>query len=98
MDVPTPHIICLQVGRMDGVVVNVKPEYEDCKGAAMALGLPLRAVLDEANRAARGHIAGGGEGAYPQGEREEGDASTGGGQEQEQGEEGDDKAPEATRA
>lgn len=42
-----------KVGRMDGVVVNVKPEYEDCKGAAMALGLPLRAVVEEAARAAR---------------------------------------------
>lgn len=45
---------------MDGVVVNVKPEYEDCKDAAMALGVPLRAVVDEAKRVATtgGHVDG----------------------------------------
>ena len=47
-----------KVGRMGGVVVNVKPEYEDCRGAAMALGLPLRAVVDEATRVARGQVTG----------------------------------------
>ena len=45
-----------KVGRMGGVVVNVKPEYEDCRGAAMALGLPLRDVVDEATRVARGQV------------------------------------------
>lgn len=43
---------------MDGIVVNVKPEYEDCKGAAMTLGLPLRTVVDEATRVARGQVEG----------------------------------------
>ena len=45
-----------KIGRMDGVVVNVKPEYEDCRGAAMALGLPLRVVAEEAARVVRGQI------------------------------------------
>ncbi|GAB5030272.1 rrna methyltransferase [Nannochloropsis oceanica] len=45
-----------KIGRMDGVVVNVKPEYEDCRGAAMALGLPLRVVAEEAARVARGQM------------------------------------------
>ncbi|TFJ87841.1 hypothetical protein NSK_001188 [Nannochloropsis salina CCMP1776] len=57
-----------KVGRMGGVVVNVKPEYEDCRGAAMALGLPLRAVVDEATRVARGQVEGGGEGGEGGGE------------------------------
>jgi hypothetical protein len=79
-----------KVGRMDGVVVNVKPEYEDCKGAAMALGLPLRAVLDEAARVARGHVAGAGAGGEGEGEEsseaEEGVVGEDGGGKEEEGE------------
>ena len=36
--------------------MKVKHEYEDCRGAAMALGLPLRVVAEEAARVVRGQI------------------------------------------
>ena len=60
-----------KIGRMDGVVVNVKPEYEDCRGAAMALGLPLRVVAEEATRVARGQVEGEEEGGKEGGKEEE---------------------------
>ena len=64
-----------KIGRMDGVVVNVKPEYEDCKGAAMALGLPLRVVAEEAARVARGQMEE--EGGKEGGVEEEGEGGGG---------------------
>lgn len=68
-----------KIGRMDGVVVNVKPEYEDCRGAAMALGLPLRVVAEEAARVARGQMddEGGKEGGKERKIEEEGEGEKG---------------------
>jgi pyridinium-3,5-bisthiocarboxylic acid mononucleotide nickel chelatase len=44
----------LKVGRLDGEVVNVAPEYEDCAAAARATGLPLKEVYARARSAWRG--------------------------------------------
>jgi uncharacterized protein (TIGR00299 family) protein len=35
----------VKVARLDGRVVNAAPEYEDCRAAALAHGVPLKAVL-----------------------------------------------------
>lgn len=43
----------VKVGRMGGRITNVAPEYEDCRKAAVASGLPLKAVMDEARETAR---------------------------------------------
>ena len=40
-------------GRLDGVVVNAQPEYEDVLAAAATLGRPVKAVLAAANAAAQ---------------------------------------------
>lgn len=45
--------IRLKVGRLDGRVVNVAPEYEDCAAAALASGLPLKEVYARARAAWR---------------------------------------------
>ncbi|MEW6399925.1 MAG: nickel insertion protein, partial [Bacillota bacterium] len=37
---------------LDGKLVNVAPEYEDCKAAAASSGVPLKVVMAEATRAA----------------------------------------------
>jgi uncharacterized protein (TIGR00299 family) protein len=46
----------VKIGRLDGVVVNAQPEYEDVVAAAAQLGRPVKAVLAAANAAA--HAAG----------------------------------------
>jgi pyridinium-3,5-bisthiocarboxylic acid mononucleotide nickel chelatase len=43
----------LKVGRLDGAVVNVAPEYEDCRAAADRTGLPLKEVYARARSAWR---------------------------------------------
>ncbi len=45
--------IRLKVGRLDGEVVNVAPEYEDCAAAARVTGLPLKEVYARARSAWR---------------------------------------------
>jgi len=42
----------IKVSRMDGILINAKPEYEDCKKIADETGLPLRLVLKRAEEAA----------------------------------------------
>lgn len=42
----------VKLGRLDGDVVTVSPEYEDCARVAEATGLSLRAVLERATRLA----------------------------------------------
>jgi uncharacterized protein (TIGR00299 family) protein len=44
--------VAVKVGRLDGRVVSVSPEYEDCARAARAVGVPLRDVYEEAARVA----------------------------------------------
>lgn len=41
----------LKVGRLDGAVVNVAPEFDDCAAAAAATGLPLKEVFARARAA-----------------------------------------------
>jgi uncharacterized protein (TIGR00299 family) protein len=40
----------VKVARLNGVVKNFSPEYEDCRAAALAHGVPLKQVLQEAVR------------------------------------------------
>jgi len=46
----------LKVARMNGVVKNFSPEYEDCRAAALAHGVPLKRVLQEAVRLYLEHL------------------------------------------
>jgi uncharacterized protein (TIGR00299 family) protein len=46
----------VKLGRLDGLVVNAQPEYEDVVAAAATLGQPVKSVLAAANAAA--HAAG----------------------------------------
>jgi uncharacterized protein (TIGR00299 family) protein len=46
--------IAVKVARLDGVVVNVAPEYDDVAAAAVRLGRPVKAVLAAAIAAAEG--------------------------------------------
>lgn len=48
--------IRVKLGRLDGLVVNAQPEYEDVVAAAATLGRPVKAVLAAAHAAA--HTAG----------------------------------------
>jgi len=41
----------LKIGRLDGEVVNVAPEFDDCAAAAAATGLPLKEVYARARAA-----------------------------------------------
>jgi uncharacterized protein (TIGR00299 family) protein len=50
--------ISVKVARLDGVVVNTQPEYDDVVRAAHALDRPVRDVLAEATTAARDRVAG----------------------------------------
>jgi uncharacterized protein (TIGR00299 family) protein len=51
--VPTPSgDVRVKVGRLDGDVVTVSPEYEDCKRLARDTGAPLKAIYDDARAAA----------------------------------------------
>jgi len=42
--------IRVKLGRLDGVVVNFAPEFEDCRAIAEETGVPLKTVLQEATR------------------------------------------------
>jgi pyridinium-3,5-bisthiocarboxylic acid mononucleotide nickel chelatase len=44
--------IRLKVGRLDGDVVNVAPEYDDCTDAAHRLGVPAKVIWQAAMAAA----------------------------------------------
>jgi hypothetical protein len=41
----------VKVSRMEGKVISVKPEYEDCKRIAEDSGLPLRTVIKKVGEA-----------------------------------------------
>jgi pyridinium-3,5-bisthiocarboxylic acid mononucleotide nickel chelatase len=45
------HAVRLKVGRLDGEVVNVAPEFDDCAAAAAATGLPIKEVVARARAA-----------------------------------------------
>ena len=44
--------IRFKLARWDGRVVNLSPEYEDCKRSALKKGVPLKEVFEEAKRVA----------------------------------------------
>ena len=48
------HVVAVKVARLDGVVLNVQPEFEDVAAAARALGLPVKTVMAAAVAAAQG--------------------------------------------
>lgn len=51
--VQTPHgAVRVKLARLGGRIVNVKPEYEDCRELARQLNLPLKNVLAAARQAA----------------------------------------------
>jgi hypothetical protein len=47
------HQVRVKAARLDGVVVNAQPEYEDVVAVATDLGLPVKAVMADAAAAAR---------------------------------------------
>jgi len=52
--VPTAYgEITVKLGRMDGRVVQAAPEFESCRAAAGAAGVPVRVVLEAASAAAQ---------------------------------------------
>jgi hypothetical protein len=38
------------VSRWEGKVVNLSPEYEDCKRLALEKGVPLKQIFEEAKK------------------------------------------------
>ena len=49
----TKHgVIHFKLARWDGKIVNLAPEYEDCKRLAFEKGVPLKEVFEEAKKAA----------------------------------------------
>ncbi len=44
--------VAVKVGRAGGQVLNVSPEYEDCRRVAARQGLPLKMVYDQVKKAA----------------------------------------------
>ncbi|MDD1738009.1 MAG: nickel pincer cofactor biosynthesis protein LarC [Methanothrix sp.] len=45
------HRSRIKVSRLDGAIISLKPEYEDCKRIAEATGLPLREVSQKVKEA-----------------------------------------------
>jgi uncharacterized protein (DUF111 family) len=44
--------IRFKLARWEGRIVNLSPEYEDCKRLALGKGVPLKEVFEEAKRVA----------------------------------------------
>jgi uncharacterized protein (TIGR00299 family) protein len=58
IEVRTPHgEVRVKIGRLEGVVVSVAPEYEDCAAIARVAGIPAREVYDDAGALAREELA-----------------------------------------
>ena len=54
VDVETPYgKVRVKIGRLAGAVVNVAPEFDDCRQAAERHGVPLKEVLAAALSAFR---------------------------------------------
>ncbi len=43
----------IKIGRKGKVVKNISPSYDDCKKLAQKLNIPLKEILEEANKEAR---------------------------------------------
>ena len=53
-NVTTPYgVVKVKVGSLNGQVLNVAPEFEDCKRLAIEMGVPLKVVLQSALAAAQ---------------------------------------------
>jgi uncharacterized protein (DUF111 family) len=52
--------VAVKVGQLGERVVQVSPEFEDCRRLAAAAGIPVRTVLDTAREAARRQMQAGG--------------------------------------
>lgn len=53
--IKTPFgVVNVKLALRGGRVVNIQPEYEDCKAAAEKKGVPLKTVMDAAREAAKG--------------------------------------------
>lgn len=48
----------VKVGKLGDAIKNISPEYEDCRRIALRLGIPLKEVYQEAERAAREKVYG----------------------------------------
>ncbi len=48
--------VTVKLGRLDGAVVQVAPEFESCKALAAKAGVPLKAIYEAALSAARGQL------------------------------------------
>ncbi len=48
--------VTVKIGRLDGAVVQVAPEFESCKQLAAKSSVPLRAIYEAALAAARGQL------------------------------------------
>jgi uncharacterized protein (TIGR00299 family) protein len=58
IEVRTAHgEVRVKIGRLEGVVVSVAPEYEDCAAIARVAGIPAREVYDDAGALAREELA-----------------------------------------
>jgi uncharacterized protein (TIGR00299 family) protein len=57
IEVRTAHgSVRVKVGRLEGRVLSVSPEYEDCAAVARVAGIPAREVFEEARRLAHEEI------------------------------------------
>jgi pyridinium-3,5-bisthiocarboxylic acid mononucleotide nickel chelatase len=54
--------IRFKLARWDGRLINLSPEYEDCRKAALAMGQPLKTVLESTKREALGQLESAGSG------------------------------------
>ncbi|MFQ5354834.1 MAG: nickel insertion protein, partial [Thermodesulfobacteriota bacterium] len=50
--------IAVKISSWKGRIVNIQPEYEDCKKAALSMNVPLKQVMDAARGASRSLIKG----------------------------------------
>jgi hypothetical protein len=44
--------VAVKLARSNGRIINLTPEYDDCKRLALEKGLPLKKVLDDVRTAA----------------------------------------------
>jgi len=57
--VQTPYgLVQVKAGKLEGKIVNLAPEYEDCKKIAQEQGVPLKVVLDSAKKQAYERMGG----------------------------------------
>ena len=48
--------VAVKLARSNGRIINLTPEYDDCKRLALEKGLPLKKVLDDVRTAALGEV------------------------------------------